>query len=91
MYINISNPIGPLHSTIIFEHCLIFENAAFFKLPKLLYASKSIANIHTSLYSGLVLFYKLCFSWILTFTASPHRSIYSFCSNINCIKQLYIA
>ena len=80
-----------LYSTIIFEHCLIFENEAFFKLPKLLYASRSVENIHTSCYSGLVLFYKLHFSYILTFTAVPPRSIYSFCSNINCIKQLYIA
>ena len=59
MYRNIFNPIGPLHSTIIFEHCLIFENAAFFKLPKLLYASRSVANIHKSLNSGVVVFYKL--------------------------------
>ena len=59
MYLNICKSIRPLYSTIIFEHCLIFENAAFFKLPKLLYASKSIANIHASLYSGILPFYKL--------------------------------
>ena len=40
MYRNISNSIEPLHSTIIIEHCLIFENAAFFKLSKLLYVSR---------------------------------------------------
>ena len=59
MYKNISNPIEPLHSTIIFEHYLIFENAAFFKLSKLLYASRSVANIHESLNSGVLVFYKL--------------------------------
>ena len=59
MYRNIFNPIGPLYSTIIFEHCLIFENAAFVKLPKLLYASRSVANIHESVNSGVVVFYKL--------------------------------
>ena len=59
MYRNIFNPIGLLHRTIIFEHCLIFENAAFFKLPKLLYASRSVANIHESLNSGVLVFYKL--------------------------------
>ena len=59
MYKNIYKSIRPLYSTIIFEHCLIFENAAFFKLSKLLYASKSVANIHTSLDSGVLLFYKL--------------------------------
>ena len=59
MYRNIYKSIKPLYSTIIFEHCLIFENAAFFKLPKLLYASRSVANIHESMNSGVVVFFKL--------------------------------
>ena len=59
MYRNIHNCIGPLYNTIIFEQCLISENAALSKLPNLLYASKSIANIHASLYSGILPFYKL--------------------------------
>ena len=59
MYRNIYKSTRPLYSTIIFEHCLIFENAAFFKLPKLLYTSRSVANIHESVDSGVVVFYKL--------------------------------
>ena len=59
MYRNIYKRIGPLYNTIIFEQCLISENAALSKLPNLLYASGSVANIYESLNNGLVLFYKL--------------------------------
>ena len=59
MYRNICKRIKPLYNAIIFEQCLISENAALSKLPNLLYASKSIANIHASLYSGILPFYKL--------------------------------
>ena len=59
MHRNIYKRIGPLYNTIIFEQCLISENAALSKLPNLLYASRSVENIHASLYSGILPFYKL--------------------------------
>ena len=59
MYRNIYKCIGPLYNTIIFEQCLISENAALSKLPNLLYASRNVANIHASCYIGILPFYKL--------------------------------